>query len=204
MMIWGLKRCKGGDRAFAIRWQLAGMSAWWGTEGRLYRPADYSLDALVLRPISVLNEALVTEVHIPVVLARVCIHSHSFFLHSIFFLLWLAVVGTVCFLLPSLNFGIFSWPPLLASHVHLVSLKLCGLPCLPSSKHGFTYQAVENSELIQYNRSMELCFSFNLISKMVPLVLIGLWLFSKFRTRLISTYCTHPIFCEWKEHSNCH
>lgn len=90
MMIWGLKRCKGGDRAFAIRWQLAGMSAWWGTEGRLYRPADYSLDALVLRPISVLNEALVTEVHIPVVLARVCIHSHSFFLHSIFFS---AVVG---------------------------------------------------------------------------------------------------------------
>lgn len=77
-------------------------------EGWLHRPADYSLDAVVLQPISALNETLVIEVHIPVGLARVCIYSHYFFLPSIFFFLWLAVVGTVCLLLPSQNSGIFS------------------------------------------------------------------------------------------------
>lgn len=199
VLIWGLKRCKVRARLLMLDDSLLlGVP---NGEGWLHRPADYSLDAVVLQPISVLNETLVIEVHIPVGLARVCIYSHYFFLPSIFFFLWLAVVGTVCLLLPSQNSGIFSWPPLLALCVHLVSLKLCGLLCLPSSKHSFTYQAVENSGWIQYNRSTEWCSSLDLRNKMVPSVLMGLWIF---RTRLVSAHCMYPISCECKKHCNCH
>lgn len=91
VLIWGLKRCKVRARLLMLDDSLLlGVP---NGEGWLHRPADYSLDAVVLQPISVLNETLVIEVHIPVGLARVCIYSHYFFLPSIFFScgwLWLA------------------------------------------------------------------------------------------------------------------
>lgn len=83
VLIWGLKRCKVRARLLMLDDSLLlGVP---NGEGWLHRPADYSLDAVVLQPISVLNETLVIEVHIPVGLARVSIYSHYFFLPSIFF-----------------------------------------------------------------------------------------------------------------------
>lgn len=64
----------------------------------------------------------------------------SIYLFIVYVCVWLAWCA-FSFLHKILAF--FISPPFPSVHMHLVPLKLCGFTCLPSSKHGFTYQAAE-------------------------------------------------------------
>lgn len=105
-----------------------------------------SLGAVVLGLISVLNETCLWRPYSRSLSKNLDLFPPLYFslpfiyLFIVYVCVWLAWC-TFSFLHKILAF--FISPPLPALHMHLVSLKLCGFTCFPSSKHGFTYQASE-------------------------------------------------------------